>query len=202
MNLLTLLHPYHFLDLSDVMHKLHETFIALAAQLHEIHEAVKVKPGFVIRQPANPFEGLRQSERAKKKASAEKRESEDWEERSNGEDFSALFFPSPCLFCPGNYGFLCPGPIRRFPTPSRSIHFGDATEENRWTTCHETYWPRGIIRFWGLGNDFPKLSWLLPNTLKLYTYDRRVRLKTAWGKDPHCTSSEQRKHQFNNYAAD
>ena len=34
------------------MHKLHETFIALAAQLHEIHEAVKVKPGFVIRQPA------------------------------------------------------------------------------------------------------------------------------------------------------
>ena len=25
------------------MHKLHETFIALAAQLHEIHEAVKVK---------------------------------------------------------------------------------------------------------------------------------------------------------------
>ncbi|XP_073253131.1 uncharacterized protein [Porites lutea] len=30
-------------DLSDVMHKLHETFIALAAQLHEIHEAVKVQ---------------------------------------------------------------------------------------------------------------------------------------------------------------
>ena len=50
--MVTLLHIYHFLDLSDVMHKLHETFIALAAQLHEIHEAVQVKPGFVIRQPA------------------------------------------------------------------------------------------------------------------------------------------------------
>ena len=30
-------------DLSDVMHKVHETFIALAAKLHEIHEAVKVR---------------------------------------------------------------------------------------------------------------------------------------------------------------
>ncbi|XP_020619808.1 nucleoporin p58/p45-like [Orbicella faveolata] len=30
-------------DLSDVMHKVHETFIALAAQLHEFHEAVKVQ---------------------------------------------------------------------------------------------------------------------------------------------------------------
>lgn len=30
-------------DLSDVMHKVHETFIALAAQLHEFHEAVKVR---------------------------------------------------------------------------------------------------------------------------------------------------------------
>ena len=50
--MVTLLHLYHFLDLSDVMHKLHEKFIALAAQLHGIHEAVKVKPGFVIRQLA------------------------------------------------------------------------------------------------------------------------------------------------------
>ncbi|CAH3127804.1 unnamed protein product [Porites lobata] len=33
--------------LSDVVHKLHETFIALAAQLHEIHEAVKVKPALI-----------------------------------------------------------------------------------------------------------------------------------------------------------
>ena len=41
------------------MHKVHETFIALAAQLHGIHEAVKVKPGFIIRQPANLFQGLR-----------------------------------------------------------------------------------------------------------------------------------------------
>lgn len=32
-----------YLDLSDVMHKVHETFIALAAQLHEFHEAVKVR---------------------------------------------------------------------------------------------------------------------------------------------------------------
>ena len=55
LNVVTLLHLYHLLDLSDAMHKLHETFIALAAQLHEIHEAVKVKPGFVIRQPANLF---------------------------------------------------------------------------------------------------------------------------------------------------
>ncbi|XP_068701789.1 nucleoporin p58/p45-like [Montipora foliosa] len=30
-------------DLSHVLHKVHETFIALAAQLHEIHEAVKVQ---------------------------------------------------------------------------------------------------------------------------------------------------------------
>lgn len=30
-------------DLSEVMHKVHETFIALAAKLHEIHEAVKVQ---------------------------------------------------------------------------------------------------------------------------------------------------------------
>ena len=34
------------------MHKLHEIFIALAAQLYEIHEAVKVNPGFIIREPA------------------------------------------------------------------------------------------------------------------------------------------------------
>ena len=36
---------FHFVysDLSDVMHKVHETFIALAAQLHEFHEAVKVR---------------------------------------------------------------------------------------------------------------------------------------------------------------
>jgi len=42
----SLLHPLlHFIysDLSDVMHKVHETFIALAAQLHEFHEAVKVR---------------------------------------------------------------------------------------------------------------------------------------------------------------
>ena len=50
--MVTLLHLYHFLDLSDVMHKLHEIFIALAAQLYEIHEAVKVNPGFIIREPA------------------------------------------------------------------------------------------------------------------------------------------------------
>jgi len=30
-------------DLSEVMHRVHETFIALAAQLHEIHEAAKVQ---------------------------------------------------------------------------------------------------------------------------------------------------------------
>ena len=30
-------------DLSNVLHKVHETFLALAAQLHEIHEAVKVR---------------------------------------------------------------------------------------------------------------------------------------------------------------
>ncbi|XP_058955100.2 nucleoporin p58/p45 [Pocillopora verrucosa] len=30
-------------DLSEVMHKVHETFIALAAKLHEIHEAVKMQ---------------------------------------------------------------------------------------------------------------------------------------------------------------
>lgn len=30
-------------DLSEVMHKVHETFIALAAKLHEIHEAVKLQ---------------------------------------------------------------------------------------------------------------------------------------------------------------
>ena len=94
------------------MHKLHETFIALAAQRHEIHEAVKVKPGLVIRQPANLFQGLRLSERAKKKVSREKGKTEDWEERWNGEGFSALFFPSPCLSsCPGNYDFLCLVPI-------------------------------------------------------------------------------------------
>ena len=50
--MVTLLHLYHFLDLSDVMYKLHEIFIALAAQLYEIHEAVKVNPGFIIREPA------------------------------------------------------------------------------------------------------------------------------------------------------
>ena len=45
-NFLSLLCPllYFFCsDLSDVMHKVHETFIALAAQLHELHEAVKVR---------------------------------------------------------------------------------------------------------------------------------------------------------------
>ena len=52
LNVVTLLHPYHFLDLSDVMHKLLETFIALAAQPHKNHDAIKVKPGFVISQPA------------------------------------------------------------------------------------------------------------------------------------------------------
>ena len=52
MNVLALVQLHHFLDLSDVVHRLHETFITLAAQLYEIHEAVKVKPGFVTRQPA------------------------------------------------------------------------------------------------------------------------------------------------------
>ena len=34
-------------DLSNVLHKVHETFLALAAQLHEIHEAVKVRMLYV-----------------------------------------------------------------------------------------------------------------------------------------------------------
>ena len=29
-------------DLSEVMHKIHKTFISLAAILHAVHEAVKV----------------------------------------------------------------------------------------------------------------------------------------------------------------
>ena len=142
--------------------------------------------------------------------------------------FSALSPPSPCLLCPGNYDFFCQGPLRGFPRPSRSIHFGDVTEENGWTTWHETYWPRGIMRLRGPGNDFPKLSWLLTKTSELYTYDRRVRLENSlrrsrrWNgnyalgfgifkqtglvevlkMDPHCTSSEHRKHQLNDYAAD
>ena len=37
------------------------------------------------------------------------------------------------------------------------------------------------MRLRGQGNDFPKLSRLLPNTSLLYAYDRLVRLKTAWG---------------------
>ena len=35
---------------------------------------------------------------------------------------------------------------------------GNVTEENGWTTRHEAYWPRGIMRLRGPGNDFPKLS--------------------------------------------
>ena len=34
---------YFISDLSEVMHRVHETFIALAAQLHEIHEAARVR---------------------------------------------------------------------------------------------------------------------------------------------------------------
>ena len=37
------------------------------------------------------------------------------------------------------------------------------------------------MRLTGLGNDFPKLSRLLPNTSELCAYDRRIRLKTTWG---------------------
>ena len=43
---------------------------------------------------------------------------------------------------------------RRFPSPSRSTHFGDVSEANgretphifAWTTWTETLWPRGIMR--------------------------------------------------------
>ena len=89
--MLTLLQLHHFLDLSDVVHKIHETFIALAAQRHEIHEAVKVKPGLVIRQPANLFQGLRLSERAKKKASGEKGKTEDWKKGGMERAFPPCF---------------------------------------------------------------------------------------------------------------
>ena len=44
----------------------------------------------------------------------------------------------------------CLVPIRRFPSPCRSIHFGDVSKANifSWTTWPETLWPLGII---GLG---------------------------------------------------
>ena len=49
----------------------------------------------------------------------------------------------------------CLVPVQRFPSPSRSIRFGDASEANgretphifAWTTSLETLWPRGK---WGL----------------------------------------------------
>ena len=45
------------------------------------------------------FQGLRLSEGETKKASAQKSKTEDWEERWNGEGYSALSPPSLCLLC-------------------------------------------------------------------------------------------------------
>ena len=209
------------------MHKLHEIFIALAAQLYEIHEAVKVNPlencilgGHFPKHPSSIdsshspsprkqccvfkkslipgrlqeaalnwgkgisfrkavvleivllrrivyimgktfsssfvrdcslFQDLRWSEGEKKTASAEKGKTEKWKETWNGEGYSALSPPSPCVLClasaflfasldwaeleqtnswikygpriyPSDYDFICLVPLRRFPRPSPSIH--------------------------------------------------------------------------------
>ena len=53
-----------------------------------------------------------------------------------------------------NWVFFCLVPVRRFPSTSRSIRFGDVSQANgrktphifAWTTSPETLWPRGKMR--------------------------------------------------------
>ena len=42
-------------ELVDLLRKLHETFIALAAQLHQVHEAVKVDIQILFFLPPPPL---------------------------------------------------------------------------------------------------------------------------------------------------